>query len=237
MIENLKRLREPVAWIVLAVTAASIVLAMVRFALEVATGTGVSFAAETMSLSVMNLTFVVLLVALSWVCVFVPPVVERSRLLVGWAAVLVTLGTLLTLIGAIGGVVTAGGAVSVVFEFLGGILDIVLKGVGTVILWLMYRGLRGGRISAASSSSTDVVPSGASGTTWAPGEATGAAWTSAADAAAGSPARPTMGEDAGGAWPAHPVQQPQSPNGDSSSNVTRGGTSHGFDPYRLDERE
>lgn len=237
MIENLKRLREPVAWIVLAVTAASIVLAVVRFVIEVSTGEPLATAAQTMSLTVMNLTFVFLVVALAWAAVFVPPPLPRARLLVGWSAIVVTLGTLLTLFGAIGGLATGDSAMSVVFEFLGGVLDIVLKAVGTVTLWLMYRGVRGGRFQA------DVARAGAAAdqqnpwppTTWAPDAATGAVWTSAADAASGAPASSVGSPSTGSSW--FPVrggtEDPALPEG--TDEVTRAGTSPDADPYRLDE--
>lgn len=240
MIENLKRLREPVAWIVIVVTAASIVLAVVRFGIEVASlGVSVPVAAQTMSLSVMNLTFVVLVVALAWACVFVAPAVPRARALVGWSALVVTLGTLLTLVGAIGGLATAETAVAAVFGFLGGILDIVLKGVGTVTLWLMYRGVRGGRFQAKAAVGATAPSPGLEHppTTWAPGAATGAVWSSASDAAAGAPASavgtpgqsvpwfPVLGS-AGDPTPA-----------EGSGNVTHKGTSDQSDPYRLDEGE
>ncbi|MFV0450901.1 MAG: hypothetical protein ACK5LS_01455 [Propioniciclava sp.] len=242
MIENLKRLREPIAWIVILVTATSIVLALVRFGVEVAGDVPVTSAAQMMSLTVMNLTLVVLVVALCWVSVFVAPPVPRARVLVWWSAVLVTVGTLLTLLGAIGGLATSEGAMSVVFEFLGGILDIVLKAVGTVILWLMYRGITGGRFDGHATPPRVQEPAKVQETvnelpptTWAPDAATGAVWTSAADAAAGAPA--AVGNPGGTAWSHVSDAGEGSPEPDGSSEVTRKGTLPQSDPYRLDESE
>lgn len=239
MIENLKRLREPVAWIVIAVTALSIVLALVRFGMEVSSAVPLTTAAETMALTAMNLTLVVLCVALTWVSIFVAPPVPRAGLIAWWAAMLVTIGSVLTLIGAIIGLFGADGAISVIFGFLGVILDIVLKGVGTVTLWLMYGGLRRGRFAASSAvgngdSTSEENPWPP--TTWSPGQAAGAAWTSADDAAAGAPATgvgtPGTAVGWGGAPGAQPWAEMEPPHG-----VTPRGTSAESDPYRLDESE
>ncbi|MFV0406693.1 MAG: hypothetical protein ACK5LN_07730 [Propioniciclava sp.] len=232
MIENLKRLREPVAWIVLAVAAASMVLALVRAGFDLSTGVPLASAAQTVSLTVMNLTFVVLLVILAWVCVFIAPAVARAKQIVCWSAILVTVGTLLTLVGAIAGIATSDSALSVVFEFLGGILDIVLKGVGTVTLWLMYRGLRGGRLVPAEAVRLEATSEAAPPTVWAPDAASGAVWTSAAEAAAGAPASAFGSPGATEGWP---LERGSEEGAEPPADVPHSGTSAHSEPRQLDE--
>ncbi|WP_232549446.1 hypothetical protein [Propioniciclava soli] len=218
MVDNLRRLREPAAWVVLAVTAASIVLALVRFGVAVSLGEPFTPAAQTVALDAMNLTLVVVVVGLAWACVFVAPPTPRARRVVLLSAVIVTLGTLLTLAGAVAAVVSAvGGALGVVLELVGGLLDIILKGVGAVTLWLVHRGLRGGRIGVAAVepapavAAVEVAPEPPRApTTWTPDAAAGSVWTSASDAAAGAPASGfgRQGDQAG--W--HPVARPDDPH-------------------------
>lgn len=213
MLENLKRLREPAAWITLAVTATSIVLALIRFGVELSTGTGFPAAAQNVALTSMNLTFVVVLVALVWACVFVEPPTPRSAQLVTLSAVVVTVGTLLTLLGSLLGLAASAGVLGVVLEFLGGLLDIILKGVGAVTLWLVHRGLQGGRIPRAEGAVTPAIEEVAepprAPITWSADAAAGSVWTSASDAAAGAPASGFGVPGTPGGW--RPVGRPQSP--------------------------
>ena len=68
MIENLKRVREPAAWVVVAVAVVGLVLAGVRFALALTVGdTTFSAAAQDLALQTMNLTLVAVIVAQPWV--------------------------------------------------------------------------------------------------------------------------------------------------------------------------
>lgn len=215
MLENIRRLREPAAWVVLAVTAAGLVLALVRFVLELSTGSAdFSAAAQDVALRAMNLTLVVVVVGLVWSCVFVQPPTPGAPRLATAAALVVTLGTLLTMAGTLLGLSASAGVLGVVLEFLGGLLDIILKSVAAMTLWLIHRGLRGGRIQPAA-----VEPAGPPATlqapappgpaqappSWAPETAAGSVWLSAADAAQGAPASGT-GVPGGGGW--HPVRRP-----------------------------
>ena len=188
------RLREPVAWLVVAVTATSIVLALVRFGVELSGGLTFAAAAQDVALSAMSLAMLVVVVALVWSCVFLNPVTPRAGQLVTAAATVVTLGTLLTLVGAVLGLTASAGALGVLLEFLGGLLDIVVKTVGVAVLWLTHRGLRGGRIApqhadpAPVAVAPDVAPPQVPPTVWTADTAAGSVWASAADAAAGAPA-------------------------------------------------
>lgn len=225
MVDSLKHIREPAAWIVVVVTAASIVLALVRFVLALTTGATLPSAAQDVALTAMNLTLVVLVVGLVGTCVFVDPPTRSAPRLVVAAALVVTLGTLLTLVGALVGLSASAGAFALVLEFLGGLLDIILKGVATVVLWLTHAGLRAGRISRAPA---DAVSGGSDGLAgqavdsgpavpappappppaWTTGTAAGSAWITAADAAQGAPASGVGVPGSGSASGWRPVARP-----------------------------
>lgn len=212
MVDNLLRLREPAAWVVVLATLASIVLALVRFGVALSTGAGLAEASQGISLAAMNLTFVVLVVGVVWACVFVAPAVPRAKPLALLAAITVTLGTLLTLVGAVIGVTTtSGGALGIVLELLGGLLDIVVKGVGAVTLWLIHRGLRAGRLQPEEPPRVpdEVEPAPEpprAPTTWTPDAAAGSVWISASDAASGAPASGFGLPGEAGEW--RPVERP-----------------------------
>ena len=82
MLDNVVRLREPAAWIVVAVTAASIVLSVTRFGLELGSGVPVSAAAQDVALTAMNLTLVIVVVALVWACALASLGSRTERLIV-----------------------------------------------------------------------------------------------------------------------------------------------------------
>lgn len=246
MVENLKRLREPVAWIVLTVTAGSIVLALIRFGVALSTGLPFAEASQSMALTVMNLTLVVLVVALVWTCVFVEPATPRASRLVTLSAVVVTVGTLLTLLGALLGLSAIQGVLAVVLEFVGGLLDIVVKAVGAVTLWLIHRGVRAGRIAVSSgglaagagvsaratgggSTGADpFLPDPGSGgeveiaSSWTPDVASGHVWTSASDAAAGAPASGSGRPGSGNGWRPVPREGDDSADGTDRRGLTNG---------------
>jgi len=213
MVDNLLRLREPVAWIFLGVTAVSIVLAVVRFVLALTTGGAtLSGAAQDVALEAMSLTLVITVVALVIASVFHAPVAGARRLVLA-AATVVTLGTVLTVVGALLGLPASAGALAVVLEFLGGLLDIVLKIVGAVTLWLIHRGMTAGRIQVAAAADPDAVTApeelaepAPPAPTWTPDAAAGSVWTSASDAASG--AEPSGWGVPGGGTGWHPVSRP-----------------------------
>lgn len=218
MIENLMRLREPAAWIMVGVTAVGIVLAVVRFVLALTTGgVELSAAAQDVALHAMGLTTLLALVALVITCVFHDPVPSASRL-VPAAATVVTIGTLLTVVGALLGLPASAGALAVVLEFLGVLLDLVLKAVGMVTLWLIHRGMTAGRIEVARTPAGEPVVEAPTepeeslpAPTWKPDAAAGSVWTSASDAASG--AQPTAyGAPGEGGW--RPVSRPALDAGD-----------------------
>lgn len=247
MIENLKRVREPAAWIVLGVAVVGLVLAGVRFALALTVSdTTFSAAAQDMALHAMNLTTVAVIVALVWSCVFVRPHTPRAGLLATTSAWIVTLGTVLTLVAAVLGLRASAGAFAVVLEFLGGLLDIILKAVAATVLWLIHRGLRAGRLRgpevppAPHVEPAPVTSGDAAGTdqatpspTWRPHEAAGSVWTTAEEAATGAPA------SQGGApgWQPVPRQVLPGPDAQAPPPGTRNEAGPGQGPWPVDPRD
>ena len=216
MLDNVMRLREPAAWTVVAVTAVSILLALTRFGMELSNGVLLTAAAQDVALTAMNLTLVIVVVALVWVCVVAAPT-PRTERLIGVAASVVSIGTLVTIVGTGIGASASAGTLAVVFEILGGLLDIVVKLVATGTLWLLLRGVRAGRMAPAPQQLPALEDEAQQGETdseaaqppavavgWSADPTQGAAWASAEDAAHGAAgttnaATPTEG------W--HPVER------------------------------
>ena len=150
--------------------------------------------------------------ALVTACVFQAPV-PSARRLVAAAATVMTIGTVLTVLGALLGLPASSGALAVVLEVLGGLLDVVLKIVGAVTLWLIHRGMSAGRIQVAPAVVAEEAPAIAEASepappapTWAPDAASGSVWTSASDAASG--AQPSGWGVPGGGTGWQPVTRP-----------------------------
>ncbi len=229
MLDNLIRLREPAAWTAIVVTAVSIILALVRFVLAFSTGVvPFSAAAQDVALHAMSLPLVIVVVALVWACVFHSPLPSAPRIVTA-AALTVAIGTFITIVAVILGLTASAGTLGVVLEIVGGVLDVALKLGAAIVLWLIHRGLRGGRIDVPSAAPAAPEPAleasvvdepapEASAGGWAPPVATGTAWASASEAAAGAP-----GVDAApGASGWHPVRHPAIGDGTSAGAVEAG---------------
>lgn len=194
MLDNLKRIRQPVTWLVLVIICASQVLGIVRLTLLVFWEKTQVFAAfQEIGQSIMNLSLVIVLVALVCACLFIPPATTRAITLAKTSAWVVGIGTLLQLICLGLGLAASANAFGVIMEILGGLLDIALKAVAAGVLWVLVRGVKSGRLdmapSAASASSAPEAPENAP--VWRAEQATGTAWRSAREAASG--ARPDAG--------------------------------------------
>lgn len=194
MLDNLKRIRQPVTWAVLVIICASQVLGIVRLTLLVFWEKTQVFAAfQEIGQSIMNLSLVIVLVALVCACLFIPPATTRAITLAKTSAWVVGIGTLLQLICLGLGLAASANAFGVIMEILGGLLDIALKAVAAGVLWVLVRGVKSGRLdmapSAASASSAPEAPENAP--VWRAEQATGTAWRSAREAASG--ARPDAG--------------------------------------------
>lgn len=200
MVENLKRFRETLTLIVMVAMVANMVVSVVRLVIALsAQGETVPAAFQDIANSFMNLSLVVMLGAMVLACLFIQPRTRFAVTLAFWAATIVSIGTLLTLVAAAIGLSASAGVLAVVLEFLGGLLDIVIKATAAGGLWLVWRAARTGRFAQAAEPQPEarVVAGPLPGPElveerpapmWRPDEASGAVWMSAADAAAGGPA-------------------------------------------------
>lgn len=191
MIDNLKRIREPLTWAVIAIVAANIVLGMVRLVVQLQQSEPVYATFQEIGSSLMNLTLVVIVVALVCTCFFIAPATRHALLVTRVAAGVLTLGVLLTLVCSAMGVAASANPLGVAFEIVGTLLDLILKALAAGVLWVLMRGVHAGRIDTAAPAAlaapvedepevTDDVP-----TVWQRSEATGAVWRTADEAATG----------------------------------------------------
>lgn len=208
MLDNLKRIRQPVTWAVLAIIGAGLVLGIVRLALLVFWEKTQVFAAfQEIGQSIMNLSLVLALVALVCACLFVPPATSHAVRLAKLSAWVIAIGTVLQLICLLLGLAASANAFGVIMEILGGLLDVALKGVAAGVLWVLVRGVSSGRFDLAPAVPEVSQASEQPRTqpVWRPEQASGTAWRSAREAATG--ARPAVGAEADAA----PSDQPEAP--------------------------
>ncbi|MFT3861761.1 hypothetical protein [Micropruina sp.] len=193
MLENLKRIRQPVTWAVLVIICVSLVLGVVRLTQLVFWEKTQVFAAfQEIGQSIMNLSLVLALVALVCTCLFIPPATRRAITLAKLSAWVVGIGTLLQLICLALGLAASANAFGVIMEILGGLLDVSLKAVAAGVLWVLVRGVKSGRLDLAPAVPPAVAaPEAKAQPLWRADQATGTAWRSARDAASG--ARPDAG--------------------------------------------
>lgn len=191
MIDNLKRIREPLTWAVIAVVAANIVLRIVQLVLLLQQGAPVFEALQDIGSSLLNLTLVVVVVALVCACFFIAPATRRAILVTRVAAGVLTVGVALTL-GSMLGVLASANALGVAFELIGSLLDLILKALAAGALWVLVRGIHAGRIDTAPAAEPPVlepVPEPEveeNPTVWKRNEAAGAVWRTADEAATGA---------------------------------------------------
>lgn len=199
MIDNLKRIREPLAWAVIALVLANLVLGIVQLVLQLQQEVPVFEALQDIGGSLLNLSLVIATVALACLCFFIAPATRHARAVTLVAAWVLTLGVALTAVAFALGVLAAGNALGVILEVIGGLLDLLLKAVAAGALWVLLRGVKAGRIDVAAPAepSPAVTPVAELATpeprtTWGRGEATGAVWRTADDAATGVPGSTRM---------------------------------------------
>jgi hypothetical protein len=204
MIENLKRVREPLSWLAIGLTVLGMGLTVWR--LVTALNEMTVFAAfQEVGSGWLNISIALLLVVLVLSCSLVAPATPRALLLARVAATVLSVGVALTLISALMGMWASAAGIGVVLDVLGGLLDVAFKAITTGAIWVFLRGVKAGRIETASPSAVSpsaVEPAGPPGdavaptpTTWARNEAAGAVWWTAADAASGAPGRDKMPEN------------------------------------------
>ncbi|WP_040161545.1 hypothetical protein [Nigerium massiliense] len=192
MVENVKRFREPAAWIVLAIVVAGMVLSAVRLANALTREhVPASEAFQDAANSGLNLTALVLLVAAVCVCHYVGTPSPNARRLALWSAVTVTVGVVLTIIATGAGLSASAGTLGVVLEALGGLLSIVLKALAAAVLWIVYRASGRPRVEAEPPAAIEGAAEPEEdeqrpAAVWRPSEASGSVWTTAAQAASGT---------------------------------------------------
>ena len=98
MIDNLKRIREPLTWAVIAVLAANIVLGMVELVIQLRQSVPVFEVLQEIGSTLVSLTLAVVVVALACTCFFITPATPHALLVTRIAAAVLTLGVLLSLI-------------------------------------------------------------------------------------------------------------------------------------------
>lgn len=210
MLENLKRIRQPVTWAVLAIICAGQLLGVTRLVLLVVQEHQPVFDAfQGIGQSIMSLSLVIALVGLVCACLFVPPATGNAVRLARLSAWAIVIGTLLQLISLILGLAATPNAFGVIMEILGGLLDTALKAVAAGVLWVLVRGVRSGRLDMAPAAVELATPEPPrTPPVWQPEQASGTAWRSARDAASG--ARPDIGAVPSEASQEAPEPRPES---------------------------
>lgn len=195
MLDNLKRIRQPVTWAVLLIICASIVLGVVRLVLLLQGDTPLFDAFQAIGTSVISLALVLAQVALVCACLFVPPATRNAVLLAKLSAWVIAIGTLIQLVCLGLGLAASPNVFGVIMEVLGGLLDSTLKAVAAGALWVLVKGVKSGRLDLAPAPAVpEIVAAPEQPKTqpvWSADQASGTAWRSARDAASG--ARPDVG--------------------------------------------
>ena len=199
MIENLKRIREPLTWAVIAVVVANLGIGIGQLVLQLQQDVPLFEAFQEIGTSLLNLPVVLAVVALACTCFFIAPATPHALLVTKVAAWVLTIGVVLTAVATMLGAAASAGTVAVVLEVLGALLDLFLKALAAGALWVLVRGVDAGRIDTAPSAVPAVEaasepPADEVRTTWGRGEATGAVWRTAEEAASGTPGATRMPE-------------------------------------------
>ena len=217
---TLLRMREPIAWLVLVVTVAYLVLGGVRL--------GWSMTHESMSLSAaarqagaaVPLVWALVDVTMVLVCIFGAAAIGRARALTRTAAVIMSVAACYdVLILAVGVLGAEAPVFSRVLETIGGLLEVAAKIAAAVVLWRLLAA----RADSGDRAVGDPVP--AQGAVWAPEQATGRTWGRAADAATMVPGGP--GHDPGEQGPqleqdgGSGARGPSRPGGESEQDAPR----------------
>ncbi|MFC2641593.1 MAG: hypothetical protein ACFN04_08530 [Propionibacterium acidifaciens] len=174
---TLLRMREPIAWLVLAVTGVYIVLGWMRLGWNLAhESMGVSASARQTGASV-PLIWVLVDVAMVLACVLGAGAIGRARALTRTAAVVVSVVACYDVLILVVGVLGSDAPVfSRVLETIGGLLEVAAKVAAAVVLWRLVPSPRGRGAAAETprAPGRDAV--------WAPGQAVGRTWARAGDA-------------------------------------------------------
>jgi hypothetical protein len=194
MIENLKRIREPLAWTAIALTLLGMGLTGWRLVTDFGQ-MSVTEAFQEVGSSWLNISIALLVLVVVMSCSLVAPASSRALPITRVAAVVLSLGVVATLVSSLMGMWASAAGVGVILDVLGGLLDVAFKALTAAALWVFLRGVKAGRIETAPKSADSAVDQeevGPRPTTWAREEASGTVWWTAAEAASGAPGRDKM---------------------------------------------
>jgi hypothetical protein len=207
MIDNLRRIREPLAWALIVLVVLTMGLTGWKvFTSLAAPGEDTVFSIfSDAGLSWLNMSIAIPLVIVVLLCSLFTPATPRALLITWVAAIVLSVGVVLTLVSSLLGMWASAYGAAVVLDVLGGLFDLAFKALAAGSLWVLIRGVRGGHIETpAPEVSGDVldpaahppVPeTGNQGSTWTRSSASGSAWRTAADAASGAPGRDRIDEE------------------------------------------
>jgi hypothetical protein len=206
MIDNLRRIREPLAWALIVLVVLTMGLNGWKVFTSLSTpGEDTVFSTfADAGLSWLNMSIAIPLVIVVLLCSLLPPATPRASLVTWVAAIVLSVGVVLTLVSSLLGIWASAYSAGVVLDVLGGLFDLAFKALAAGSLWVLIRGVRDGQIETpAAAVSGDVldpglpaaVEPGPQASTWTRSSASGSAWRTAADAAAGTPGLPRIEEE------------------------------------------
>ncbi|MGL5406519.1 MAG: hypothetical protein ACRDAX_07035 [Propionibacteriaceae bacterium] len=156
--ERVQRYREHLAMLALIVLAANTIAAVVRVSIR-SPKEGISSAMRAEGGLFMGVASVlVICLAVGW-CVLSKEPTKHARLIAIAGAVFVTIGTLLSLIFLIGGMLAGQGILFGILEAMGGITDVALKSGAVYILWVMTNKVPNSRDSGQAIAISEPVAS------------------------------------------------------------------------------
>lgn len=183
--DAIRRIREPLSWLLLGITAFIMVIGVVRLGWDIGHGMDINAAARSINSSVGLLWVLLDLGVVLW-CLMMKPPVRRSPQLVTTAAVIVSVVAAYDLFLIVTAVI--GGQASVIgriLEAIGGFFEVILKVTVAVILWRMRKLVPRYLAQTSSDSSSEGGYAGFNQNhvpVWRPDQAVGTAWTRAGDA-------------------------------------------------------
>ncbi|GEM_PF-134166 len=265
MAETLKRHRETAAWLVLGISMLYIGMSLVRWGYSLYQRGAFTTATRAIGGSSLSVPMVLACLAAALACALVRPPSPNARRIVRVAAMVVTAAGVLQAFFLVVGLFGAPrGVFGMVFEVLGGVLEIGIKALVATLLWRAAGSTAEPERPAAvePAPSTAVVQAQPEPekrrASWDADEAVGAVWTRAGDAASGAAAsgwgrpgkhsgwdagQPALGTEATpelsaqGSSQQQPVRGPWATAGELAAQPDRVDEADRVDEYRADESD
>lgn len=215
MLENVKKIREPLGWTLLVIVVATLAVGVAQAAGfvtgDVAASPDANWSLSVGFLALSLLPYPLVFALVATVCsTFIAPATPRALLLGRVSVWVLTIGGVAAFAGVIYGVrAMAGFGQSVPLDLVASALGLLAALAATVALWVVvWRGadIAEPEASPALPAAEDQVEEAAqTPTVWKRPEATGTAWRTAAEAASGAPgSRYLTSEDDEGRDPSDP---------------------------------